>query len=164
MRSLCSAFPHCMLRQTIEVFGGMVRAELQNTMKKARSCIKRLCTVSVILVSLSSMGLGVQSVYAVDPPYQKPMERLAEILGSLYVLAPLCGDLTVDWRAEMAELIALDAPNDDRKARISGAFNAGYEAYARFHTECTPAAQTAYARLLLEGERSSRDIYARFAE
>jgi uncharacterized protein (TIGR02301 family) len=101
---------------------------------------------------------------AIDPPYQRQMERLSEIMGSLYFLQPLCSRSGEDWRAQMAELIALDQPDEDRRQRLAGAFNAGYTAYARFHHACTPAAQEALARLLQEAERIARDIHARFAE
>ncbi|QJR19444.1 TIGR02301 family protein [Pelagibacterium halotolerans] len=103
-------------------------------------------------------------VLAVDPPYQGQMERLSEILGSLYMLTPLCGDRTTDWRGQMAELIDLDEPDDDRRARLAGAFNAGYEAYARFYRSCTPSAEIAITRLLTEGETLARDIHQRYAE
>jgi uncharacterized protein (TIGR02301 family) len=92
------------------------------------------------------------------------MERLAEILGSLYFLQPLCDKGTQDWRAEMADLIALDEPDDDRRQRLTGAFNGGYEAYARLHRACTGAARAALTRLLIEAETVARDIHARFAE
>lgn len=101
---------------------------------------------------------------ALDPPYQGQMERLSEILGSLYMLTPLCGDTTTDWRGQMAELIDFDEPDDDRRARLAGAFNSGYQAYARFYRSCTPSAQTAISRLLVEGETLARDIHQRYAE
>lgn len=101
---------------------------------------------------------------AVDPPYQAQMERLAEILGSLYILAPMCGHTEIDWRDQVAELIALDEPDADRRARLVGAFNAGYEAYARFYRGCTPSADAAIVLLLEEGDTLARDIHARYAE
>lgn len=103
-------------------------------------------------------------VLAVDPPYQAQMERLAEILGSLYILAPMCGHTEIDWRDQVAELISLDEPDADRRARLVGAFNAGYEAYARLHRACTPSAEAAIALLLSEGETLARDIHSRYAE
>ena len=110
------------------------------------------------------LALGALPALAIDPPYQKQMERLSEIMGSLYFLEPLCGSTSVDWRAQMADLIALDRPDEDRRQRLAGAFNAGYTAYARFHHACTPAAQAALGRLLEEAERTARDIHTRFAE
>ncbi len=102
---------------------------------------------------------------AVDPPYQEEMERLSEILGSLYFLSPLCKpDAGTDWRNEMADLIALDEPDDDRKQRLTGAFNSGYEAYARLYRVCTLSAEEAMSRLLIEAEKTARDIHSRYAE
>ena len=101
---------------------------------------------------------------AIDPPYQKQMARLAEIMGSLYFLQPLCEAGTEDWRAQMAELISLDEPDEDRRQRLAGAFNVGYTAYARFHRACTPSAREALTRLLDEAEQTAREIHTRFAE
>ena len=101
---------------------------------------------------------------AVDPPYQRQMERLAEIMGSLYYLQPLCNAGDEDWRAQAAELIALDEPDEDRRQRLAGAFNTGYTAFSRFHRHCTPSSQEALARLLSEAQRLARDIHTRFAE
>ena len=114
--------------------------------------------VLALLLALSAPA------FAIDPPYQRQMERLAEIMGSLYFLQPLCDPGPEDWRAQMAELIALDEPDEDRRQRLAGAFNLGYTAYSRFHRACTPAARTAMTRLLVEAERTARDIHTRFAE
>ena len=65
-------------------------------------------------------------VLAVDPPYEPQMERLAEILGSLYFLNPLCKPGGADWREQMSDLVRLDQPDDDRQQRLYGAFNSGY--------------------------------------
>jgi uncharacterized protein (TIGR02301 family) len=110
------------------------------------------------------LALSASPSWAVDPPYQRQMERLAEIMGSLYFLQPLCQSGTTDWRDQMADLIDLDEPDEDRRQRLAGAFNGGYTAFARFHRACTPAAKEALARLLVEAERTARDIHTRFAE
>ena len=101
---------------------------------------------------------------AIDPPYQRQMERLAEIMGSLYYLQPLCTAGEEDWRAEAAELIALDEPDEDRRQRLVGAFNTGYTAFSRLHNHCTPASREALTRLLTEAQKLARDIHTRFAE
>ena len=114
-----------------------------------------------LLVALAMSTTGAQ---AIDPPYQQDMERLAEILGSLYFLQPLCQPGVEDWRAQMAELIALDEPDEDRRQRLAGAFNEGYAAYARLYRVCTVSASEALTRLLVEAERTARDIHSRYAE
>ena len=119
----------------------------------------RLRTFLIALTMLASTP-----ALAIDPPYQREMERLAEIMGSLYFLQPLCNAGSEDWRAQMAALIDLDEPDEDRRQRLTGAFNTGYSAFARFHRACTPAAREALTRLLEEAEQTARDIHARFAE
>ena len=113
-----------------------------------------LCTV----LALPSPAL------AIDPPYQPQMQRLAEILGSLYFLNPLCSDATTDWRAQMADLVTLDQPDEDRQQRLFGAFNGGYQAFSRLYRTCTPSAEEALTRLLIEAEATARDIHTRFSE
>lgn len=105
-----------------------------------------------------------QPALAVDPPYEPQMERLAEILGSLYFLNPLCKPGGTDWRAQLSDLVRLDQPDDDRQQRLYGAFNSGYSAYSRLYRTCTPSASEALARLLIEAEATARDIHARYSE
>jgi len=121
--------------------------------------MRRLAPLALLLMFASP-----QPALAVDPPYQKDMERLSEILGSLYFLQPLCTSVAADWRTEMADLVALDQPDDDRRQRLFGAFNGGYTAYARLYRNCTESARQALTRLLVEAEAKARDIHNRFAE
>ena len=126
--------------------------------KRARAVVFRSFAALVLAIALTAPAL------AIDPPYQRQMERLSEIMGSLYYLQPLCRAGSVDWRSEMAELIAADEPTDDRRQRLAGAFNGGYTAFSRFHTQCTPASREALTRLLVEAQKLSREIHTRFAE
>lgn len=120
----------------------------------------RLSFLLALVLTVSLPGAAV----AIDPPYQRQMERLAEIMGSLYFLQPLCKAGQEDWRAQMSDLIAMDEPDEDRRQRLTGAFNGGYVAYSRFHTQCTPASREALTRLMLEAQRLAREIHTRFAE
>ncbi|MBL8596561.1 MAG: TIGR02301 family protein [Devosia sp.] len=115
------------------------------------------------LLLLATLALP-NPVLAIDPPYQPQMERLAEILGSLYFLNPLCSEATSDWRQELADLVTLDQPDEDRQQRLYGAFNGGYQAFSRLYRSCTPSAEEALTRLLVEAETTARDIHTRFAE
>ena len=123
--------------------------------------ISRFCVIALILVSAPAISTPAM---AVDPLYEPRLERLSEVMGSLYFLTPLCARGGKDWRVEMSELIALDSPDDDRKQRLAGAFNNGYQAYARLYRECTDSAHTAMTKLLTEAEQTARDIHAHFAE
>ena len=120
--------------------------------------LRRLLAAIALCAGSSTAAL------AIDPPYQAEMERLSEILGSLYFLQPLCQPGLEDWRAQMGELIMLDEPDEDRRQRLAGAFNDGYAAYARLYRVCTVSAAEALTRLLVEAERTARDIHSRFAE
>lgn len=42
------------------------------------------------------LALGTLPALAIDPPYQKQMERLSEIMGGLSFLQPLCGSSSAD--------------------------------------------------------------------
>ena len=121
--------------------------------------LRRLAALAIVLMSL--LPLPAQ---AIDPPYQEEMERLSEILGSLYFLQPLCQPGVEDWRAQMSDLIALDEPDEDRRQRLAGAFNEGYAAYARLYRVCTVSANEALTRLLIEAEELARDLHSRYAE
>lgn len=116
------------------------------------------------IVALWFAATPVTHAVAVDPPYEQQMERLAEILGSLYLLQPMCQPGTEDWRQQMAELITLDEPDEDRRQRLTGAFNGGYAAYARLYRTCTRSAEEALTRLLVEAESIARDIHSHYAE
>lgn len=117
-------------------------------------------------LSAAALGLAFSATpaLAIDPPYQEQMERLAEMMGSLYFLQPLCRPGVEDWRAQMGELISLDRPDEDRRQRLAGAFNEGYSAYARLYRICTVSAAEALNRLLVEAEKTARDIHSRYAE
>lgn len=127
-------------------------------MRNPLAQLRRACFAAALALACAHPAL------AIDPPYQPQMERLAEILGSLYFLQPLCKTGSEDWRAQMQDLINLDEPDDDRGERLAGAFNGGYAAYARLYRTCTASALEAYARLLSEAERTARDIHTRYAE
>ena len=122
--------------------------------------MRRALTALPLLLALSLP----QPALAIDPPYEPQMERLAEILGSLYFLNPLCKPGGTDWRAELSELVRLDQPDEDRQQRLYGAFNTGYSAYGRLYRTCTPSASEALSRLLIEAETTARDIHTRYAE
>jgi uncharacterized protein (TIGR02301 family) len=115
-------------------------------------------------VLLALMIAAPAPALAIDPPYQPQMQRLAEILGSLYFLNPLCSDATTDWRQQLADLVTLDQPDEDRQQRLYGAFNGGYQAFSRLYRTCTPSAEEALTRLLVEAETTAREIHTRFAE
>jgi uncharacterized protein (TIGR02301 family) len=111
------------------------------------------------------LALGpVSPALAIDPLYEPEMERLSQIMGSLYFLQPLCQPGGQDWRVQMQALINADSPDDDRKQRLAGAFNSGYAAYSRLYRTCTESAREALVRLMVEAEKTARGIHTRYAE
>jgi predicted secreted protein len=123
-----------------------------------------------------------------DAPYEDRLVRLAEIVGSVHYLETLCsagesagaeaenetlaeeGDgngasapvQTSDWRRMMGALIETEAPEPDRNAKLTAAFNRGYRSFASVYTRCTDAARTATERYRSEGATLATEIIARF--
>jgi uncharacterized protein (TIGR02301 family) len=103
---------------------------------------------------------------AVEPPpapYEKELLRLAEIMGSLAMLRPLCSapDST-EWGRRMQVLLDAEGTTPGRRERLAGAYNKGYRAYALTYRICTPSAQEASVRFLAEGEQLARNITGRY--
>lgn len=99
------------------------------------------------------------------PGYERDLLRLSEVMGALAFLRTMCGAADgPQWRERMATLMESEARDADTRARIAGAFNQGYRAFAVTYRTCTPAAQAAVSRYLAEGERLTRAIAGRFGE
>ena len=100
---------------------------------------------------------------SVPPPYEGDLMRIAEIMGALHYLRPLCGAPEGQrWRNEMQALIEAEAPAEDRKEKLTRGFNNGYVAFERSYRTCTPAANLAVQRYLTEGSKLAHDIVARY--
>ena len=96
-------------------------------------------------------------------PYEKELLRLAEIMGSLAMLRPLCSapDGT-EWSRRMQVLLEAEGTTPGRRERLAGAYNKGYQAYALTYRVCTASAQEASVRFLSEGEQLARNITGRY--
>ena len=103
---------------------------------------------------------------AVEPPpapYEKELLRLAEIIGSLALLRPLCTAPDAgEWSRRMQFLLEAEGTTPGRRERLAGAYNKGYQAYALTYRVCTPSAQVASARYIKEGEQLARNITGRY--
>lgn len=99
------------------------------------------------------------------PSYDPELMRLAEILGGLHYLRPLCGATAEAqrWRTQMQGLIDSEKPSEPRKAKMVASFNRGYTNFAQVYHSCTPAAHLAVQRHLQEGARLAHDIVVRFS-
>ena len=97
-------------------------------------------------------------------PFDGDLQRLAEILGALHYLRPVCGAKDGPrWRNEMQALIDTETPNGERRRKIVASFNRGYRGFQQTYRTCTPAADFAIRRYLEEGSKISREITARYA-
>ena len=99
------------------------------------------------------------------PIYEKQLLRISEILGSLHFLRRLCNDGDeATWQAEMRALLDAEQPTPQRKARLIGRFNHGFETYHAVYRSCTPSARKAISRYLEEGAALSKDVRTRYSQ
>ncbi len=97
-------------------------------------------------------------------PYDRDLQRLSEILGSLHFLRGICGSNEGQkWRDEAQALIEAEAPAGERRDQMIASFNRGYRAFQQSYRSCTPAADFAVRRYLGEGAKIAREITARYA-
>lgn len=133
--------------------------------------IRKRVSVLVLMLGLVMGGplpglvapAAAQTTQGGAPPYEGDLLRLAEILGALHYLRPLCGAAEATrWRDEMQGLVDVEAPSGDRRGQLIAAFNNGYESYRQVYRSCTPSAELASQRYLETGAKLSRDIAARY--
>lgn len=104
-------------------------------------------------------------IRTLPPAYESEMLRLAEILGALHYLRPLCGaDEPQTWRQQMQAMIDAEQPTEDRRARLISRFNRGYRGYREVYRECTPAAAEAANRYRRQGIRLAAEIPNRYGD
>jgi len=97
-------------------------------------------------------------------PYDRDLQRLAEILGALHFLRGICGaNEGQKWRNEAQALIDAEAPAGARREQMVQSFNRGYRGFQQSYRTCTPAANVAIRRYLQEGAKIAREITARYA-
>ena len=97
-------------------------------------------------------------------PYDRDLQRFAEILGSLHYLRAICGaNEGQKWRNEMQALADAETPSGERRDKLIAGFNRGYRGFQQTYRTCTPAADLVIRRYLEEGAKISRDITARYA-
>lgn len=120
--------------------------------------------ILLIVVTLFIASAGPVRAQVGTAPYDAQLQRLAEILGSLHYLRPLCGANDGQrWRTEMQSIMESDAPSGVRRERMIASFNRGYRGFQQTYRACTPAAELAIRRYLSEGTRIIRDVTARYS-
>lgn len=129
----------------------------------------KLATIVAVLLCLTGTAAWAEN-QPVPPagqrtaPFDPDLARLAEILGALHYLRPVCGAHDGQkWRDEMQALLNAEAPAGERRRKFVASFNRGYRGFQQTYRTCTPAASIAIRRYLEEGARIARDIGARYA-
>lgn len=126
-------------------------------------------TIAAVLLCLAGAPAWAQNQPAPPAagrtaPFDNDLQRLAEILGGLHYLRPVCGARDGQrWRNEMQALLDAEAPAGERRRKFAAGFNRGYRGFQQTYRTCTPAASIVIRRYLEEGARISRDIGARYA-
>ena len=111
------------------------------------------------------LALAAGPAAAIDqPPYEKQLLRLSEILGAVQYLGNLCGgeDGSI-WHDKMAALLDSEAASPERRRRLTASFNRGFRTFEETYRACTPSARFAITRYMGEGARISGDIAARYS-
>ena len=116
------------------------------------------------IIVIATCNLGRVRAEDAAAPFDGDLQRMAEILGTLHYLRGICGtNEGPKWRNEMQALIDAETPSGDRRARMIGGFNRGYNGFQQTYRTCTPAATVAIRRYIEEGSKISRDLTARYA-
>ena len=124
---------------------------------------KRLFIIGWIMLAVA--GAPPRALAQAAVPYDTDLQRLAEILGALHYLRPLCGvSEGQKWRNEMQALVDAEAPAGERRGRMITSFNRGYRGFQQAYRTCTPAADLVIRRYLDEGARIARELTARYAK
>jgi uncharacterized protein (TIGR02301 family) len=97
------------------------------------------------------------------PPYDRDLDRLAEVMGTLAFLRDLCGHKDGSaWRDRMNALMEAEGTTSERRDRLAGAYNRGFYGLQPGYRRCTPAADLLGERLMREGAALSRAITSRY--
>jgi uncharacterized protein (TIGR02301 family) len=144
--------------------GGLAAAAKGGAYDLPRPGRRMLIRVLAILCFLFATAIGARAVEGGTAPYDRDLQRLAEILGSLQYLRGVCGaNEGQKWRNEMQALLEAEAPNGERRDRLIASFNRGYRGFQQTYRNCTPSADVAIRRYLDEGAKIAREITARYA-
>jgi uncharacterized protein (TIGR02301 family) len=100
---------------------------------------------------------------APPPPYEPQLLRLAEMMGALAYLRDLCGQGdSADFRDKMRALLDAESADAQRRDRLAGAYNKGFQDYAISYRACGPSANAVIERYLAETARLTSDLANRY--
>ncbi len=120
--------------------------------------------VLALALALGSAPALAQSL-PTAPPYEKEMQRLAEILGAVHYLRQLCGaDEGQTWRTMMQQLIDAENPSNERRAKLVDSFNRGYRGFEQTYHACTETAVWVIDNYMAEGADIAQRIATRYGQ
>lgn len=129
-------------------------------MLRAARSLAALLALAVLLA-----GAPVRAQIPSEPPYEKEMQRLAQILGAVHYLRTLCGaDEGQTWRSMMQQLIDAESPTAERRARLVDSFNRGYRGFEQTYRTCTRTAVWVIDSYMEEGADIAQKIASRYGE
>ena len=101
-----------------------------------RNTIRPALIALVCCVCLSVSAASAQSDE--QPPFEDDLLRLAEIIGALEYLHPLCARQKAGvWKVEMANLLDSVGADPARRARHIAHYNQAYARFTQLHRSCT---------------------------
>ncbi len=104
---------------------------------------------------------------APEPPpaaYEPDLLRLAEVLGTLSYMTALCAQPdSAGWQQRIVQLIDAEGTTPQRKERLAGAYNRGYLGHQPAHRTCTDRSRLVIDRMLVQGQRLTREISTRYS-
>lgn len=119
---------------------------------------------ALLLAALAPAAAGAQSL-PTAPPYEKEIQRLAEVLGAVHYLRRLCGaDEGQTWRSMMQQLIDAETPSSDRRAKLVDSFNRGYRGFEQTYRSCTETAVWVIDNYMSEGADIAQRIASRYGQ
>lgn len=99
------------------------------------------------------------------PPYEKDLQRLAEVLGAVHYLRELCGaDEGQTWRSMMQQLIDAENPTQERRSSLIERFNRGYRGFEQSYHACNATAVNMADRYMEEAAELAGGIATRYGE
>ena len=119
---------------------------------------------TIVVAALVGLATTIGGARAADEtPYDDVLADLAETLGALHLLRPLCGAPEPQtWREQMTAVIDSVQPSKELKARMIDRFNQSYRGLAAVHHECTPAARALSEIYRKRGEDLGRELVSRW--
>lgn len=120
--------------------------------------------IAAVLIAAAITAMAPSSARAADAaPYDDTLVQLADVLGALHHLRPLCGAPDGQtWREQMWALIEAEQPTPARRARLIDRFNQSYRSLAAAHRSCGPAARELAETFRRRGEELGRDLVTRW--